>query len=64
MKRDTELPHLVPGRAPVLAPVQRLGVLDQQHVGHRVDPRVVRHRLQQVAVDMEPAADRKYLIKQ
>ena len=56
MKSDTELPHLVPGGAPVLAPVTGLGVLQQQHVGHAVYPGVVRHWLQQVTVDMEPAA--------
>ena len=58
---DAELAHLVPGGAPVLAPVLRPRVLHQQHVGHRVKPRPVAHRLQQVAVDVKPTETKQML---
>ena len=55
MQRHTELSHLVPGGAPVLAPVTGLGALHQQHVGQGVYPGAVGDRLEEVAVDVEPA---------
>ena len=58
---DAELAHLVPGGAPVLAPVLRPRVLHQQHVGHGVKPRPVAHRLQQVAVDVKPTGTKQML---
>ena len=52
---DTELAHLVPGRAAVLTSVTGLGSLYEQHVSQGVQPRPVVDRLEEVAVDVEPA---------
>ena len=54
VQSHADLPHLVPGGAPVLAPVLRPRVLHHQHVCHGVQPRPVAHRLKEVAVDVEP----------
>ena len=45
VQSHADLPHLVPGGAPVLTPVTGLGLLHQQHVCEGVEPAAVVDRL-------------------